>query len=161
MTFRAKPFLALLFWGGFISIDDAASLKAQGPLPDGPGKEVLQEACTVCHAVSMITGTRRSPVDWGNTVDDMIGRGAPLMEGERALLLQYLAKNFGPASSRININQATSKQLETGLALSAKEAEEIVRFREQNGNFRTWDDLGKVPGVDLKKIEAKKDQVSF
>jgi len=160
MTFRAKPFLALLFFGGFISID-AATLKAQGPLPDGPGKEVLQEACTVCHAVSMITGTRRSPVDWGNTVDDMIGRGAPLMEGERALLLQYLAKNFGPASSRININQATSKQLETGLALSAKEAEEIVRFREQNGNFRTWDDLGKVPGFDLKKIEAKKDQVSF
>ena len=160
MTFRAKPFLALLFFGGFISID-AATLKAQGPLPDGPGKEVLQEACTVCHAVSMITGTRRSPVDWGNTVDDMIGRGAPLMEGERALVLQYLAKNFGPASSRININQATSKQLENGLALSAKEAEEIVRFREQNGNFRTWDDLGKVPGFDLKKIEAKKDQVSF
>ena len=160
MTFRAKPLSALFFSCGFIFVG-AATLKAQGPMPDGPGKEVIQEACTVCHELSMITETRRSPVDWGNTVDDMIGRGAPLMEGERALVLQYLAKNFGPGSSKININQATSKQLETGLALTAKEAEEIVRYREQNGNFRAWDDLGKVPGVDLKKIEAKKDQVSF
>lgn len=160
MTLNARLFSALLFSFGLISVG-TATLKAQGSMPDGPGKEIIQEACTVCHAVSMITETRRSPVDWGNTIDDMIGRGAPLMEGERALVMQYLARNFGPDSAKINVNRATSKQIETDLSLTAKEAEEIVRYREQNGNFKTWEDLGKVPGVDLKKVEAKKDRVSF
>lgn len=134
---------------------------AQGALPDGPGKEIIQEACSVCHAVSMITEMRRSIADWKDTVEDMVSRGAPLMEGERETIIQYLAKNFGPDSAKVNINRAAAKELATALALSAKEAEEIVRVREQQGSFREWDDLKKVPGLDLQKLEAKKNRVSF
>ena len=54
-----------------------------------------------------------------------------------------------------------SKELETALALSTPEAEAIVRYREQNQGFRTWEDVKKVPGIDPKKIEAGKDRLAF
>ena len=69
--------------------------RAQG-FPDGPGKEVVQQACTACHESSMVTEARRSKADWKDTVEDMVARGAALMEGEREIVIEYLAKNFGP-----------------------------------------------------------------
>ena len=41
----------------------------------------------------------------------------------------------------------------------AKEA--IVQYRQQNGAFKTVDDLSRIPGLDFKKISAKKALVQF
>lgn len=160
MKFASTLIAAFLLFG--FSGPGILPAKAQGSLPDGPGKEIVQEACTVCHDSGMIAeAARRSSSDWKDTVEDMVSRGAPLLEGERETVIQYLAKNFGPDSAKINVNRASAKELETALALSAKEAEAIIRYREQQGNFREWDDLKKVPELDLKKLEAKKDRLSF
>ncbi|MBI3935158.1 MAG: helix-hairpin-helix domain-containing protein [Acidobacteria bacterium] len=94
-------------------------------------------------------------------MSDMIGRGAPLMEGEQTIVVQYLSKNFGVDAPKINLNRATAKELETAFGLSLKESEEIVRYRQQNGPMLGWQELRKVPGLEVKKIEAKKDQVAF
>jgi competence protein ComEA len=51
--------------------------------------------------------------------------------------------------------------LETALEISTKEAEAIVRYREQNGDFKTPDDLMKVSGLDTAKIQARKDRLEF
>ena len=134
---------------------------AQGSLPDGPGKDALAASCTVCHGLNLITGTRRSLPQWEETVNDMVARGAPLLEGEREIVIQYLGKHFGPEAEKVNLNQASAKQLETAFGLPAKDAEAIVRYREQKGNFRYWEDLEKVPGIDLQKLEVQKDRVSF
>ena len=45
--------------------------------------------------------------------------------------------------------------------MSAKESEAIVQYREAKGNFKTIDDLKKVPGLDAVKIESKKDRLDF
>jgi DNA uptake protein ComE-like DNA-binding protein len=37
----------------------------------------------------------------------------------------------------------------------------IAEYRKANGNFKDIASLQKVPGVDAKKIEAKKDQIVF
>lgn len=157
---RPGKLLAAWLVCGFLTCWTRSAM-AQGSLPDGPGKEAIQAACTVCHGLDMITNTNRSLSAWEDTVSDMMARGAPLLEGEREVVIQYLANHFGPKSSKVNINRASAKEIETTFALSAKEAEEIVRYREQNGNFREWEDLKKIPGIDLKKIEAKKDRVAF
>ena len=41
-----------------------------------------------------------------------------------------------------------------------KEAEAIVKYQE-NGAFKIVDDLKKVPDLDFKKIEAKKDRLAL
>jgi len=41
------------------------------------------------------------------------------------------------------------------------EAAAIIQYRTDHGDFKTIDDLKKVPGLDFKKIEAKKDLLVF
>ena len=131
-------------------------------LPDGPGKEAIESSCTLCHGLSYITQSNKSLSGWRDIVSDMMARGAPLTKEEFEAVLPYLATHFGPKeSSKVNANKASAKELETALALSAREAEAIVRYREQNAGFRTWEDLKKVPGIDPKKIEAGKDRLAF
>jgi competence ComEA-like helix-hairpin-helix protein len=128
---------------------------------DARGREVAQQACSVCHGLDYIYSARRSPSEWEATVGDMIGRGAPLLEGEREVLLQFLSKYYAPEKPRTNINQASAQQLMTSLGLSAAEAEEVARYRQQHGNIYGWEDLRKVPNLDWKKLEAKRDVVAF
>jgi competence protein ComEA len=59
------------------------------------------------------------------------------------------------------VNQATAAQLESGLGLTPAEAEAVIDYRKKNGDFKTIDDLKKVPDVDAKKLDAKKDRLAF
>ena len=145
---------------------------AQSKLPDGPGKALVERTCKKCHAIENITRVRLTPERWGEVIDDMISRGAEGTDEEFDQMVEYLAKNFGrgkasatgaktPASQKINVNKATAKELATALDLSAEDAEAIVRYREKNGDFKEWQDLKKVPGIDTKKIEDNKDRIEM
>jgi competence protein ComEA len=47
------------------------------------------------------------------------------------------------------------------LGLSTAEAEGVVQYREKNGDFKSIDDLKKVPDLDPKKLDAKKARLAF
>jgi competence protein ComEA len=132
-------------------------------LPDGPGKEVIVRACSRCHKAEDIPSYRHTKDEWPTIIDRMIQRGAAVADGERDMVVNYLVTNFLKEEdpSKINVNKATAKELETGLELTAKEAEAIVDYRERHGNFRVWGDLLVIYGVDGKKIQAAKDRMSF
>ncbi len=82
---------------------------------------------------------------------------------ELDLIISYLAKNFGPEppTEKVNVNKATAKELESSLSLSSKDADSIVRYRQKNGFFKSWDDLKQVPDLDAKKLEAIKDRLVY
>jgi competence protein ComEA len=138
------------------------------PLPEGEGKELVIRMCNKCHGPAVFTKTRMGRVGWEDQVASMVEKGAVGTEEEIQIVVDYLVKNFGrdsqpkaAAPEKVNVNKAAAKQLETALGLSAKEAEAMVQYREKNGNFHEWGDLGKVPGVELKKLEGKKAAVEF
>jgi competence protein ComEA len=137
-----------------------SSASAQN-LPEGPAKQTVQSVCVQCHSLTHITGSRMSRADWEYIVTDMVGRGAPLMEDEIPTVIEYLATNFAKPTNKVNINIAGAKDLQYGLGFTPKEAEAIVDHREKNGKFASAADLGKVAGVDTKKIEATKDRIEF
>ena len=87
----------------------------------------------------------------------MINRGAVGSEEDFKAVLAYLSKYFGP----LNVNKATAKELEEVLHVTPGEAAAIVRYRTENGDFKTLDALMSVPGVDGKLIETRKDRVAF
>ncbi len=91
----------------------------------------------------------------------MADLGADATDDEFTAILDYLVKNFPPPANKVNVNKATAAQLESGLALAAKDADAIVQYREKNGDFKSIDDLKKVPGLDTAKLEAKKNQLAF
>jgi competence protein ComEA len=92
----------------------------------------------------------------------MIAFGMKGTEKEFTAVVEYLAKSF-PAEEipKINVNKAKAIELESGLSLKRSEAAAIIEYREKNGNFKSIEDLKKVPGVDAAKIEAKKDRLVF
>lgn len=71
-------------------------VKYHGPLPDGEGKHILLNTCTLCHDLQRVRRERATPEGWAEILDAMLNEGAPLSEQEFPVLLRYLARNFGP-----------------------------------------------------------------
>ena len=134
--------------------------KAQEKLPAGAGRETMTRVCGSCHSAENVAGMAKTREEWGALVGEMAAVGAQATDDEFNEIVDYLAAAF-PKTPKINANKAAAKELETGLELTPKEAEAIVHYRQDKGSFKSIEDLEKVPGVDVKKIEAKKDRLSF
>jgi competence protein ComEA len=134
---------------------------AQG-FPDLPGKDVAVKACSTCHEPERAASLRQDRAGWDATMSAMAGRGMQLSDTEYTTTLDYLTKAFpAEAVKPINVNTAEAIDLESGLSLLRSQAAAIVAYREKHGKFKSLDDLKKVPGIDLAKIEAKKDRLAF
>jgi competence protein ComEA len=129
-------------------------------LPDGPGKDTFVSVCSLCHAPTAPMGKHLTRQEWELKVTEMLQEEPDVTREERAAILEYLVANFRPGG-KIYINKAADKDLEMALEISLTEAEAIVRYRKAQGDFKTFDDLKKVPGIDLAKIETKKDRLAF
>ena len=79
-------------------------------------------------------------------------RGAKGTDEEFAAIVEYLATNFlGEAQPKLNMNRATSIELESVLSLLRKEAAAVIAYRDKVGGFKSIDDLKKVPGRRLQE----------
>ena len=147
-------------------------------MPAGAGKAIVQEKCVVCHALSVVTSKHASHKEWDQVVNQMVSRGADLTDDEIDTVIEYLSKNYGPldqtatpapsgtadtssSEAPVNVNKASAEDLESSLGLAKPEAEAIVKYREQKGNFKTWQDVAAVPGVAAAKIEGLQKRITF
>src|SRR5258706_7067420 len=146
-----------LLCGAFIWSGSMASAQ----WPDGPGKDLTLQLCGNCHDATIVQAHRQSRDEWIATIQKMMAVGAEGTQEQFTAVLEYLAKNFGPAAAHINVNQASAAELVSGLGLLEKAAAAIVKYRTDKGNFKTVEDLKKVPDLDFKKIEAQKDRLAF
>ncbi len=79
-----------------------AAFCADGPLPDGKGKDVVVSACSSCHSLDRIAALRLSEEGWRNTLRQMIENGASLNPDDINPIIAYLVANFGaPAAGNI------------------------------------------------------------
>ena len=97
---------------------------------------------------------------WELKVTEMLQEEPDVTRAERVAIVEYLVANFKPGG-KIYINKAEAKDLENALEISASSADAIVRYRRAQGDFKSLEDLKKVPGVDVAKIEGKKDRFVF
>lgn len=61
---------------------------------------------------------------------------------------------------KINLNTATEAELQTLSGIGAKKAQEIIRFRDEQGPFKTVEELKNVPGIGEKTVERLKDMLT-
>jgi competence protein ComEA len=138
---------------------------AQTTLPAGEGKDLVEQVCAAsCHGAESWSGMRMDKESWAPLVRDMAERAEPRTDKELETMVNYLAKHFGPetaAADKVNINKATAQELEQSLALSSKDATDIVQYREKNGSFKSFDDVKKVPDLDVAKLEQNKDRLEY
>jgi len=152
--------VALAFFAGNTWASLSASQVRQ--LPDGPGKAETQKLCSQCHELDKSFSLSQDRAGWQTSIEKMVGFGMKGTEQEMSAVLEYLVKNF-PADElpKINVNQAAAIDFESGLSLKRSQATAIIQYRNEHGAFKSIEDLKKVPGVDVEKIEAKKDRLIF
>jgi competence ComEA-like helix-hairpin-helix protein len=127
-------------------------------LPEASGKDVVRRMCVNCHGPEQITTEKYTKKRWGEVVDDMVGRGAEGSDEDVAAVISYLTRNFGKP---VNVNTSTAKDIENGLSFSAAQSEALVRYRSDNGPFKTFDDLLKVPGIETKLLDEQRKNILF
>ena len=66
----------------------------------------------------------------------------------------------GDDSAQINLNTATTEELQTISGIGAKRAQDIIDYRDANGGFSSVDDLKNVSGIGDKTLEKLKSEVT-
>jgi mono/diheme cytochrome c family protein len=64
-------------------------------LPAGPGADIVDARCSLCHGVDRVVAAKRSRAGWTSVVNRMLYLGAPLTPDQAKTVLQYLNTNFG------------------------------------------------------------------
>jgi cytochrome c5 len=70
-------------------------VRYHGPMPDGEGKDIVLNTCTICHDLTRIKRSRHTPEEWQGILIAMLNEGAPLPDQDFPTVLLYLARNFG------------------------------------------------------------------
>jgi competence protein ComEA len=125
--------------------------------PEGAAKPVFEKICGTCHETKEVTMRRRTKTGWEQVVEDMVARGAEGSEEDLAAIVSYLAANYG----RVNVNSASAEAMQQSLGLSAKDAQAIIAYRTKNGRIQDFEQLLKVPGIDLEKVREKRSRIAF
>ncbi|HEY4359624.1 MAG TPA: helix-hairpin-helix domain-containing protein [Bryobacteraceae bacterium] len=133
-------------------------LAQDNAFPDGPGKPTLEKICTACHDLGPLSGMTGGADIWQSVVDDMKVRGADGTEQEFKDIVTYLSKYLG---APVKINTDTAASLEANLQITTAEAGAIVKYRTDKGNFKTWDDITKVPGLDMTKLDGLQKRIKY
>jgi competence protein ComEA len=129
-------------------------------LPPGPARELTIKVCAQCHEPNRAAALRLTREGWEGVVQKMTGLGARASEEELGQIIDYLAENFkGEAPKPINMNTASSVELESVATLLRKEAAIWIAYRNKNGPCKTLDDLKKVDGLPFKKIDERRDRL--
>ena len=158
MTTRQLLLPAVALWALAVHTT-VVSARAQKPgeLPPGEGRETVVAICGDCHGPEMVASQRRSRVEWETLVEDMASRNGVASDDQKKVIATYAIHNFG----KVNINIATADEVVDIVQLPAAQATAIVEYRTKSGEFKTLDDLRKVPGVDFAKIQERKDRIGF
>lgn len=143
------------------STAQSATATPVDPWPVSPGKDTFLQTCSSCHGPETVIGHNLDVGGWTDVLNQMIQNGAQGSNDDFSAILEYLATNFGPMPAKVNVNKATAMNFRSWLGMPEKEAEAIVAYRQQHGDFKSLDDLKKVPGVDANYIDSEKNLLTF
>lgn len=65
-------------------------------LPAGPGRDTVQQVCTGCHAIGMVTANGRTSDGWAEMIERMMGLGMEASDEDLQTVHAYLTREFPP-----------------------------------------------------------------
>ncbi len=138
-----------------------------------PGVYQLAEGARIFEAVSLAGGfTAEAAQNWLNLAD-MVSDGMKLEVPSKTQVteetwLKRASENNGNRSAqaegsstvRVNINTASKEELMTLKGIGASRADDIIRYREENGGFPAIEDIMKVPGIKNAAFQKIKENIT-
>jgi competence protein ComEA len=83
----------------------------------------------------------------------------PKIGDNKIVYMNPTSNSYASTQSLININTATSKELETLTGIGEITAQRIIDYRLENGNFQTVEDIKNVTGISDNKFANIKDDI--
>jgi len=139
-----------------VSLSVAIATGSQQATGSQNGEEVFLNRCSSCHATERALVAPRTRKGWENVVAEMVNNGAQLEVGESEVIVTFLTERHG----LVNVNEATADEI-VALGLSRKDADTIVAYRTDKGPFADFAALRAVPGLDVDRLDAVRQQVAF
>ena len=138
----------------------AGSAAARPQLPEATGKAETIRLCGTCHDPLRAASVRLTREGWQDVIAKMVTLGMKGTDEELTRVLEYLAEHFkGDAPRPLNLNTATSVELESVAGLLRSESAAWIAHRTKAGPCASLDDFRKVPGVPFKKIDDRRDRL--
>lgn len=94
---------------------------------------------------------------------DAVNLSEPLTDGQHIHIPTkeiFLSQNAAAQGDLVNINTADVERLSTLKGIGPALAQRIIDYREQNGAFKTIDEIKNVRGIGDKKFAAFKDKIT-
>ena len=92
-----------------------------------------------------------------DTVEHMVSLGASGTDQQMEAVMRVLMRTL----TKVNVNTGPAAQLALVLEISEATAKAMVKYRSEHGNFKTLDDLKRVPGMNAAKLDGRKDRIAF
>lgn len=67
---------------------------------ENKGRKLVEDICSLCHEWQRVKGHELTKEQWSGVIKGMIAEGAPVTDEEFNSIVEYLAKNFGPAKDQ-------------------------------------------------------------
>lgn len=108
---------------------NALELKYDEIYPDGPGKAVAEKTCIYCHGENFLPAHQWSEGQWNDAIEYMTGKGNEqgamirpneMNAQERADLLKYLVKFFGPDSKPRSVKVEIDRPIKESVLTNAE-----------------------------------------
>jgi competence ComEA-like helix-hairpin-helix protein len=142
---------------GASPIVGAAGVRQEADSQEAPERVLYVRVCAECHGLEQIESLRRTENEWRGTIYQMIDDGAEATDAEYQTILDFLVSNYGAVA----VNRAPADDLVTVLAISKEDGDAIVAYRTTHGDFEDFDELTKVPGIDVDKLEERRASLRF
>lgn len=135
-----------------------------------PGVYMLPEGSRIFEAIDAAGGFTEA------AASRSLNLAAPVSDGMQITVLsqeeaETLSGNFGigetggsaasaGSSGLVNINTATKEELMTLPGIGSARAEDIIRYRQESGGFKTIEDIMKVSGIKDAAFQKIKDSIT-
>lgn len=130
-----------------------------------PGVYEVKEGTRLFEVIERAGGlTENADIDGINRAEAVID-GQKIMinaKGEEASIesSDTQTKSQNAAEGKVNINTATSAELQTIPGIGPSKAERIIEYRDTNGRFKSIDEIQNISGIGSKTFESIKEYIS-
>ncbi|MGL5434013.1 MAG: helix-hairpin-helix domain-containing protein [Lachnospiraceae bacterium] len=133
-----------------------------------PGVYEMEQGLRIYHVVERAGGyTPEAAADYLNLAEP-VSDGMKLVVPNLQELAEADAVPYGTGQSgqmeqttgKININTASKDMLMTLRGIGEARAEDIIRYREEQGKFQSIEDIMNIPGIKNAAFEKIKDDIS-
>jgi competence protein ComEA len=133
------------------------SVVTQDRFREASGKTELLRVCGECHEPEVVFAYPQTAGEWSETLSNMAQQGARASNAEWRLIEKYLDAQL----AIIPINTAPAAEVQATFDVPAPVAQAVVKYRQTNGDFKSIEDVKKVPGLETASVDARKDRLVF